>query len=146
MTCRVLVLIAGLVCSPAAITFIAAQRGVPHPPPAEAPQAVDLTLTGCVVEGTDTGVYILANAVATPETPDVPRTFRLVSGGEDLDFTLHANHQVQAMGRAELKTVPEPPVGGRIDPRDLPAFAVKSIRSVSDRCVSRPGIPAAVRK
>lgn len=120
-------------------SMVVAQGGPPQKPeePSKpAPKVVDLTLTGCVVEATDSGVYILTNVVSTPETKDVPKTFRLVSGGEDLDFTLHTNHQVQAMGRAELKPPPEPAPAGRIDARDLPTLAVKSIRSISDRCVS----------
>jgi hypothetical protein len=92
-------------------------------------------VTGCVQEGTDAGVYILTNASALGEPKDMPRTFRLVSGVEDLDFTLQANHQVTAFGVAELKPPPDAPPGGRIDPRDLPAFTVKSIQAVAERCL-----------
>jgi len=113
-----------------------AQRG-PSDPPADRPAVQDVTVTGCVVEGTDAGVYVLTNVVTRPDKTQVPKTFRLVSSGEDLDFALHSNHQVQAIGRAEVKAEPrDTPPGGRIDPRDLPAFSVKSIRSISDRCVA----------
>jgi hypothetical protein len=119
---------------------MAAQRGKTEPPSAVPPAGPDLTVTGCVVEGTDAGVYVLTNVVTRPDGSDLPKTFRLVSTGEDLDFALHSNHQVQAVGRAEVKaTAPrETPPGARIDPRDLPAFSVKSMRSVSDRCVATP--------
>jgi hypothetical protein len=102
-----------------------------------APKTQDLTVTGCVVQGTDSGIYVLSNVVATPDVRDVPRTFRLVSAGEELDFTLHSNHQVQVAGLAEFKVPPDAPPGGRIDARDLPAFSVKTIRSVSDRCLAQ---------
>jgi hypothetical protein len=104
--------------------------------PGDAPQTQELTVTGCVTEGTDAGVYILTNAVAKPEMQNIPRAFRLTTDGADLDFTLHTNHQVQTTGRAELKPSPEPNPGGRVDPRDLPAFAVKTIQSVSERCLT----------
>lgn len=139
MTHRV---VSSLVLVVAWTSMIMAQGSPPklpaEPPKDTVPPAAqqELTVTGCVVEGTDAGVYILTNVVARPETKDVPETFRLVSGGEDLDFTLHNNHQVQAMGRAEMKPPPEPAPTGHIDPRDLPTLAVKSIRSIADRCVS----------
>jgi len=117
-----------------AVAMVAAQ-GRGDAPPREPPKTVDLTLTGCVLEGTDAGVYILNNAVAEPRSENAPRVFRLVSGGDDLDLSLHANHQVQATGRAEIRPVPDPPPNGRVDPRDLPAFAVKTIHSIADRCV-----------
>lgn len=120
----------------AGATMLAARGDSSQGAPGDAPQTREVTVTGCVTEGTDVGVYILDNVVAKPEVQNIPRTFRLVSDGADLDFTLHANHQVQATGRAELKVLPEPPPGGRIDPRDLPAFAVKTIQSVSERCLT----------
>jgi hypothetical protein len=116
---------------------LVAQGSSPKPPPSRTPPPVeDVTLTGCVQEGTDAGVYILTNAVNRGESKDLPRTFRLVSNGEELDFTLHANHQVNATGRAELKSPSDGRPGGRIDPRDLPTLAVKTIQTVSERCVS----------
>jgi hypothetical protein len=119
-------------------TLVVAQEGMPKQGTKETtPKTQDLTVTGCVLEATDSGVYILSNVVATPDVKDVPRTFRLVSSGEEMDFTLHNNHQVQVAGNAEFKVPPDAPPGGRIDPRDLPAFAVKTLRSVSDRCLAQ---------
>ena len=118
-------------------TFVAAQEGMPKQGSREtAPRTVDLTVTGCVIEGTDAGTFVLSNVRATPDVRDVPRAFRLVSSGEEMDFTLHSNHQVQAAGTAEFKPPPDGPPGGRVDPRDLPAFSVRTIRSVSDRCLA----------
>src|ERR1041385_8923223 len=82
---------------------LAAQGSASRQPPKAPPVTQDLTLTGCVQEGTDSGVYILTNATAPDEPKNMPRTFRLISGVEDLDFTLHVNHQVTVAGRAELK-------------------------------------------
>jgi hypothetical protein len=119
------------------VTPLAQRAAAPRPRAQDQPKVQDLTVTGCVIEGTDAGVYVLTNALTRPDVQEVPKTFRLVSGGEDLDFALHSNHQVQAIGRAEVSAPPrEAPPGGRIDPRDLPAFSVKSMRSISDRCVA----------
>jgi hypothetical protein len=120
-------------------SMLMAQRDValePRDPPPDAAAVQELTLVGCVVESAEAGVYILDNAVARPEIEHVPRTFRLVSAGEKLDFTLHTNHQVQTTGLAEMQTPPPPPPGVEVDARDLPALNVKVIQSVSERCLT----------
>lgn len=118
------------------VAFVAAQEGLPKEGIKDAPKTQDLTVTGCVMQATDAGVYVLSNVMATPDVQGVPRTFRLVSGGEELDFTLHNNHQVQVSGIGEMKAPADVAAGGRVDARDLPAFTVRSIRSVSDRCLA----------
>jgi hypothetical protein len=126
----------GAIAGAVAWTTILMAGGDPSQDKPEPAQTRDVTVTGCVTEGTDAGVYILSNVMAKPEIQNIPHTFRLVGGDADLDFTLHMNHQVQASGRAELKFPPDPAPGGRIDPRDLPAFAVETIQSVSERCLT----------
>ncbi len=101
-----------------------------------APNTREIILTGCVTEGAAPGTFILSNATARPDMQDIARTFRLVSAGADVDFSFHADHQVQATGLAELSIPPEPLPGERVDPGDLPAFAVSSIRNVSERCLT----------
>jgi hypothetical protein len=101
----------------------------------------EVVLTGCVAEGSTPGVFVLSHATARPAVQDISPTFRLVSAGADLDFSLNADHQVQASGVAELFIPPEPPPGKRLDPRDLPAFAVRMIRNVGERCLA--GAPPA---
>jgi hypothetical protein len=113
---------------------IAARGDIPQAP-GDAPETQVVTVTGCVTEGTDPGVYVLSHATAKPDIQNTPRTFRLVSGGAALDFTLHANHQVQTSGVAELKVTPDPRAG-RADPRDLPAFAARTMHNVSERCLT----------
>jgi hypothetical protein len=125
---------AAIVCTWGAMLM--AHGGGRQAAPGEAPNARELTVTGCLSEGTSTGVYILTNVMAKPDIENIAGTFRLVSGGADVDFSLHANHQVQTTGTAKLGVPPEPPPGGRIDPRDLPAFAVKTIQNVSERCLT----------
>ena len=125
---------AAIVCTWGAMLL--AHGGGPQAVPGEAPNTREVTVTGCVTEGTSAGVYILNNVVAKPDLQNIARTFRLVSDTGELDFALHANHQVQTTGTAELGVPPEPIPGGRVDARDLPAFAVKAIHNVSERCLT----------
>ena len=130
------IVVSSVVMAMAWATMLMAHGGGLQESPGDAPELRELTLTGCVVESTETGVYILNNAVGRPEIEHVPRTFRLVSTGEELNFTLHMNHHVQATGLAELHAPPPPPPGAHVDPRDLPALNVRAIQSVSERCLT----------
>jgi hypothetical protein len=121
--------------------FLMARDAAQDGPPPTTPEVREITLTGCLVEGTEHSVHILDNAVTRPDAERIPRTFRLVRGDERLDFTLHENHQVQVTGKAEVTAPADappagPPPSGRVDPRDLPAFTVTSIQSVSERCLT----------
>jgi hypothetical protein len=93
-------------------------------------------VTGCVVETSDPRVFILHNTVSRPEIRDLPRTFKLVQADTPVDVVRHVNHQVHATGRAQVATPHDPVPGDRLAPRELPAFAVQTIQSVSERCLT----------
>jgi hypothetical protein len=109
---------------------------VPKSPAVAAPQAQEITLTGCVVEGSSADVFILDRAVERPGSTEKPRTFRLIGGGEDLDLMQHLNQQVQATGTAEVKPTSTAPPTGPATEKNLPTFTVRSIETVGDRCTN----------
>jgi hypothetical protein len=115
-----------------------AQDRAPVEPPREPPEAPEIMLTGCVAESPEPGTYLLKHAIAKPENKDLPRLYRLVSAKRDVDFVVHVNHQVHASGRAEVVTGADPVPGERLQPRELPAFTVQTIQSVSERCLEAP--------
>ena len=123
-----------------------AQQTPPPPPPTPPqqaqpqtqaePKAQELTLVGCVSQGTSSDVFIFEDALDPAKKDQKPQTFRIVSTGEGMDFTPHLNHKVQVIGTvAAAKTPPTPPVAGqKVDEKDLPVFTVKTVSMVATTC------------
>jgi hypothetical protein len=126
-------LAAGLLSASAGATAAIQQTPPPTPAIPQTP-ATDATLVGCIVQGSSAQIFLFENAV-DPETKGAkPQTFKVVSQGEELDFKSHVNHRVQIVGVAETKTPPPPPLGGRVDEKDLPVLTVKTISHVATTC------------
>ena len=98
-------------------------------------KAADVTLVGCVVQGTSAGVYIFENAVDPTVKEAKPQTFKLASSGEEMDFQSHLNHKVQLVGSLTPRTPPAPPAAGqKIAEKDLQVFTVKTVTPVATTC------------
>lgn len=109
----------------------------------------EVTLTGCIVQGSGPTVFIFDNARKDPDNA-VEKGVRyiVVSAAEDLDLRAHLNHQVRIVGEVDLKvatttttpatppsTPPVPPDPQRpADERTLPKLSAKSVTMVSDTC------------
>jgi hypothetical protein len=104
------------------------------PPPQAAPVMQEMTIVGCVVKGTRANSYLIERAVDPAKKDDQPRTYRIQPQMEDPDFETHVNAKLEFKGSAEVKRVPTPPPGGKIDEKDLPVFSVKSFQRVADTC------------
>lgn len=106
--------------------------------PPQTPQtqkAPEVTLTGCVIQGSAPSIYLFSGAKKNPDDPkEVGVTYMLVADSEDLNFKPHLNHSVRLTGLAEQKTPPVPPPGGKVAEKDLLKFTAKSATMVSDRC------------
>jgi hypothetical protein len=135
---RILVasLAAGILSVSAAATA-AVQQQPPTPANPQTP-AKETTLLGCMVQGSSAEVFLFENAVDPDNKEARPRTFKVTSFGEELDFKSHLNHRVQIVGVAESKVPPPPPPGGKVDEKDLPVLTVKTISHVATTC-SAPG-------
>jgi hypothetical protein len=105
------------------------------PQQTQVPKAPEITLTGCIIQGSAPSIFILSGAKKDPDDPkELGVTYFLVADSEDLNFKPHLNHSVRLTGTAELKTPPVPPAGGKVAEKDLLKFTAKSATMVSDRC------------
>jgi hypothetical protein len=127
----------GLVCALAASTIVAAQSGNQNPAPDDQQKSPEVTLTGCLTQGSGPTVFIFDNAKADPKSvSEKGRTFVVVEATEDLSLARHVNHEVALMGQAEAKMVPPPAPGEKVVEKDLPKFQVKTLKMVSESCTA----------
>jgi hypothetical protein len=119
-----------------ATALVAAQAA--QAPPAAGPQGdkmKDVTVTGCLMQGSTPAVFLLEDARSDPESKDEKaKTFFLSASVPDLKANL--NKQVRIIGQAETKEPPAPPAGQKVSEQDLPKLSVKTIAAVADRCTS----------
>lgn len=108
--------------------------------PTQDPQKVnpkDITLTGCVIQGSAPTVFLLDNArVNTQDPAEKGRTFVIVPATEDLNISTHLDHEVTITGKAEDKVLPTPKPGEKVDEKDLPKLQASSLTMVADRCTA----------
>lgn len=133
----------GFVASITVASALVAAQSTPPPPPAQqaAPaaqeqKAPEITLAGCVIQGSGPTVFILGNAKLNPQDKNEKvKTYVLVAEGEGVDFTRHVNHEVTLKGVAEQKAPSTVPPEKQTE-KDLPRFSVKSLTMVADTCTS----------
>jgi len=93
----------------------------------------DVTLTGCLVQGSTPSVYLFDNAKKDQkDKAEKSEKYLVLIAGEDLDLRAHLNHEVTMTGRIELK--PALPAGQKPAEKDLPTFATKNVTMVADTC------------
>ena len=111
------------------------QQAQPQQQPQEKPK--DVTVTGCVIQGSSPTVFLLDAARFNPTSKEEKaRTYLIVAGTEDLMLGNHLNKEVTITGDAEVKTPPTPPAGQKVQERDLPKITAKSVAVVADRCTT----------
>jgi hypothetical protein len=126
-----------LACALAASTIVAAQSGGQNPPPDDQQKAPEVTLTGCLTQGSGPTVFIFDNAKSDPKNvSEKGRTFIVVEATEDLGLARHVNHELALTGQAEAKMVPPPAPGQKVGEKDLPKFQVKTVKMVSESCTA----------
>jgi hypothetical protein len=95
----------------------------------------DVSVTGCLTQGSAPTVFILDNARMNPrDQNEKAKSFLLVAATEDLGFASHLNHQVSVTGIAEVKAPAMPPAGQKPTEKDLPKLTAKSLTQVADTC------------
>jgi hypothetical protein len=101
------------------------------------PASKEITVTGCVTQGSSPTVFVLDNARQKPEDrSEKAASYILLASGEDLNFKTYLNQEVQVTGAPEMKTTPAPPAGQKAAEKDLPKFSAKMVTTVSDRCTT----------
>ncbi len=112
----------------AAVRVVAGQES-------QSPKSREVTLTGCLVQGTEPSVFVLENAKADPrDTSEKGRSYVLVSNVMSISFRDHLNHEVRVSGMAEDRIPPTPPMGETIKESDLPKLTATKVTQVASTC------------
>jgi hypothetical protein len=104
--------------------------------------APEVELTGCIVQGSSSAVFIFDNAKTDPTSAlEKGERYLLTSLIDDLNLRSHLNHQVRITGEVDLRVsamperrpAPSDPKGA-VNEHTLPRLIVKSVTMVSDKC------------
>lgn len=115
----------------AATTTVA--QSVPAEP--QAKPATDITVTGCLIQGSGPAVFVLDRARMNADNPNEKSAkYRVVAKGEDMGLPTHLNHQVALTGATVMKTIDSQT--GTEEERGLPTFEAKSMVMIADRCAA----------
>jgi hypothetical protein len=99
------------------------------------PTEAEITLTGCLVQGSAPNVFVLQNAKRDPKSAtEKAARYVVVPAAEDLVLKPHLNHQVRILGVPDGRPQPTPQAGGTIDEKLVPALSAKSLTMVSAAC------------
>jgi hypothetical protein len=125
----------GLFASLVVATSLIAAQEQAKPATADQKNPPDVSVTGCLTQGSGPTVFILDNARMNPrDTNEKAKTYLLVAASEDLGFAKQLNHQVSVTGIAEVKAPAMPPAGQKLTEKDLPKLTAKSLTQVADTC------------
>ena len=96
----------------------------------------DLTLVGCLVQGSSMSTFVLQNAKQEGPTPaEKVTSYLVVPASEEVDLKGQLNRDVRITGETDGRT---PPAGGRAPEKDLPVLTAKSVNRVSGACSAMP--------
>ena len=122
----------------------ASPRQQPTPPPsapaaaaaATDQKAPDVTITGCLVQGSGPTVFILENAKSStaPATEKGQKYVLDAASGAKVEFTSHLNHQVRIVGMADTKAGEA--AAPSSNEKDLPKLSARTVTMVADTCPS----------
>jgi hypothetical protein len=111
----------------------------PNPkPPIQAPAKpteAEVSLTGCLVQGSAASVFILRDAKREPQSAtEKPARYVVVPATEDLFLKEHLNHQVRILGVPDGRPQPTPQAGRPVDEKEIPGLRAKGLTMVSASC------------
>lgn len=113
------------------VATLAAQT-VP-PPPQDPPKSSDVTVTGCLIQGSGPTVFLLDNAKINPnDSSEKGVRYLVINTMEDVNLATHVNHELALSGTpGTSKPIndPNPP-----NEMTLPTLTAKSVVLVADRC------------
>ena len=115
----------------------------------QTPAGADVTLTGCLVQGSSPNVFIIENAkTATASPSDKGKSYVVAAApSATVDLRAQLNHQVRIVGLSDDKAavIATPSAPGapsasatvaKVDEKDMPKFTTRTIARVSDTCVT----------
>ena len=118
-----------------ALAFAAVADQVAKPAD-QLPKTIDVTVTGCLIQGADPKTFVLDNARINPkDSKEAAKRYLMASEVEDMPLKDLVNHEVTATGvvvaRSDIRPLPVPPTD-----KDLPVLTAKSIATIADRCIT----------
>lgn len=139
----------------AATALIAAQNSTSSQTASQATKsASDITVTGCLTQGSSPAVFLLENARQRPEDKtEKAQSYVVVASSEDLPFAANLNHEVSVTGTADKTAAASgSSMGstsssssstatastGQKDEKDMARFSAKTVTLVADRCTAQP--------
>jgi hypothetical protein len=123
----------------------AAPRQQPPMPPSAPPAAAaaadqkapDVTITGCLVQGSGPNVFILENAKSsTAAATEKGQKYVLdTASGAKVEFKSHLNHQVRIVGMADTKAAGQAAAPSSTE-KDWPKLSARTVTMIADTCPS----------
>ena len=99
------------------------------------PSTKDVSLTGCLVQGSGPSVFLFENAKADPTDKDEKgRSYLLTTKEAAISFREHLNHEVRIDGSAETWTPPTSTMERKVDESDLPKLTAMKVTHVATTC------------
>jgi len=131
--------IAALSTAIAGTTLVAGAQTIPTPTAGQTPTVADITVTGCLIQGSSMTVFLLDNARKDPtNSKETGQRYFVVNKIEDVQLKALVNHEVTATGtvttRSDVRPA-TPPVAEK----DLPVLTTRSMASIADRCMANAG-------
>lgn len=121
------------VCS--LVAGLSARQDPTSPQTPQKPAVPEVTLTGCLVQGSTPAVFIFENARMDPKSTTEPAVkYVVLASAEDLNLRNHLNHEVRISGLPDGKVAPR--TTQKVDEKDLPRLSAKSVTMVADTCTS----------
>jgi hypothetical protein len=123
------------------------QQTTPPPPPSQqqqtppttpaqpqTPAIPEVSLTGCLIQGSAPTVFLLENAKVDPKSDtEKGARFIVLAAAQDLNLRTHLNHEVTIGGLTDGKpTVTDK----KVEEKDLPKLSAKKVSMVSNTCAS----------
>lgn len=115
----------------------------------------DITVTGCLTQGSSPAVFILSNARQRPEDKtEKAQNYVVVASSEDLPFAANLNHEVSVTGTTDKTgasasssmssssssssstSSTTAQTGQNKNEKDMPRFSAKTVTLVADRCTT----------
>ncbi|MCC7186056.1 MAG: hypothetical protein IT185_07455 [Acidobacteria bacterium] len=117
-----------------AVSVWAQQQQQQQPPPQT--ERPEITVTGCLTQGSMPSVFILDNAkpaaATTGTTQQTSTRYLVIAEGKDVDLLKHINNEVQLRGAPE-GVIPPPE---KRDEKNLPRLRTTSLMLISNTCAN----------
>lgn len=115
------------------VAGLSARQDPVSPQTPQKPAVAEITVTGCLVQGSTPEVFIFENVRKDPKSTTEPAVkYIVIAATEDLNLQSSLNHEVRIVGQPDGKVAP--PTTQKVEEKDLPRLSAKSLTVVADTC------------